>query len=98
MSTIFEKKVYAVAKRIPRGHVVTYKMIARAIGRPQAVRAIGNALHKNPFASVPCHRVVRSDGRLGGFNRGAQRKRVLLQKEGVMLHRGRIHPFYLLTS
>lgn len=84
----FSKKVYEVVKKIPKGKVATYGQIARLIGRPRAYRAVGNALHKNPFApNVPCHRVLNRNGMLaknfsarGG--RDAQQK--LLKKEGVI--------------
>jgi len=80
--TDFETLVYAAVKNIPRGEVSTYGWVARRIGRPLAVRAVGNALHKNPFAPVvPCHRVVAKNG-LGGFAGGLERKRELLRREG----------------
>jgi len=84
MATVFQQKVWAACSRIPRGKVSAYSAIANAIGRPNAARAVGNALNKNPFAPrVPCHRVVRSDGRIGGFARGASAKKKLLEEEGV---------------
>lgn len=83
--TDFEKKVYAVVQKIPRGRVATYAAIARAAGRPQAARAVGNALNKNFLRSVPCHRVVRSDGAVGGYNRGAAGKIRLLRREGIKI-------------
>ena len=64
---------------------MTYAQVAVAIGKPKAVRAVGNALNRNPFApAVPCHRVVRSDGTIGGFASGAAMKRRLLRKEGAL--------------
>jgi O-6-methylguanine DNA methyltransferase len=82
--TDFQKQVYTVVERIPRGKTMTYKQVAAAIGKPGAYRAVGNALNKNPFAPcVPCHRVIRSDGSPGGFAYGTARKRVLLQKENA---------------
>lgn len=71
-------------KKIARGETRSYKQIAEAIGKPKAYRAVGNALKKNnnPRA-VPCHRVVRSDGRIGGYKRGAKKKRELLEKENA---------------
>ncbi|MDZ7611561.1 MAG: MGMT family protein [Candidatus Moranbacteria bacterium] len=84
MITDFEKKVYETLKKIPKGRVVSYGGLARACGKPGAFRAVGNALNKNPFApEVPCHRVVRSDGLVGGFSSGAEKKVKLLKKEGV---------------
>ncbi|MDD5259718.1 MAG: MGMT family protein [bacterium] len=80
--TEFEKKVYAACKTIPRGETRSYAWIAKKIGQPRACRAVGNALHKNPFApAVPCHRVIRSDGNLGGFASGTAKKIRLLGAE-----------------
>ncbi len=82
----FQQKVYGATRRIPRGQVSTYKEIALAIGKPGAARAVGNALNKNPFPiEVPCHRVVRSDLKLGGFSKGPREKKRLLEKEGVLI-------------
>ncbi len=82
--TEFERKVYAATRRIPPGEVRTYGEIARAIGKPGASRAVGNALGKNPACIViPCHRVVASDG-LGGFTGGLAWKRRLLRLEGSL--------------
>jgi len=78
----FEKLVYAAVKAIPRGEVRTYGWVAKRIGRPLAAQAVGNALHKNPFApAVPCHRVVAQNG-LGGFAGGLEKKKRLLRSEG----------------
>ncbi len=80
--TEFEKKVYAACKTIPRGETRSYAWIAKKIGHPRACRAVGNALHKNPFApSVPCHRVICSDGSIGGFAGGIAQKIRLLSTE-----------------
>ncbi|MDP3741789.1 MAG: MGMT family protein, partial [Candidatus Micrarchaeota archaeon] len=72
--TTFPEKVWAACKKIPRGRVSTYAAIAKAIGKPAAVRAVGNALNKNPFKSVPCHRVVQGSGKIGGYARGSDAK------------------------
>lgn len=81
----FQQSVYRAACEIPRGQTRSYQWIARRIKRPSAVRAVGNALHVNPFAPlVPCHRVVRADGTLGGFAKGAAAKRRLLQEESAL--------------
>lgn len=82
----FSEDVYSACRLIPRGSVVTYFEIARAIGRPKAVRAVGNALKRNPSPScnggkTPCHRVIRSDGSPGGFAFGAEKKIKLLEDE-----------------
>jgi len=80
--TEFEKKVYAACQTVPYGETRTYAWIAQKIGRPRACRAVGNALHKNPFApAVPCHRVIRSDGTIGGFAAGTAKKIRLLGAE-----------------
>jgi len=85
----FGEKVLKIIKRIPRGSVLTYKQVAKKAGRPKAYRAVGNILNKNDSASwrtngIPCHRVVRSDGKVGGYNRGPETKEILLKKEGVI--------------
>ena len=83
--TAFQKAVYRATAEIPKGQTRTYSQIAAAIGRPHAVRAVGNALNRNPFApDVPCHRVVRSDGSIGGFAGGPRKKKALLQREGAL--------------
>ena len=84
----FASKVYSAAKRIKRGSVATYKDVAEAIGRPGAYRAVGNALNRNCDTSVPCHRVVRSDFHIGGFNKGRARKSRILASEGVRIKGG----------
>ena len=80
----FQAKVFAVVKKIPSGKTLTYKQVAVAIGQPKAFRAIGNALSKNYDDSIPCHRVVRSDGKIGEYNRGQSQKAKLLKKEGAV--------------
>jgi len=82
---LFYQKVWLKCMEIPNGEVRTYKWIARKIGHPNASRAVALALKKNPFAPyVPCHRVIRSDGRIGGYSAkgGIKRKIELLKKEG----------------
>ena len=82
--TEFEREVYAATRRIPPGEVRTYGDIARAIGKPGASRAVGNALGKNPACIViPCHRVVASNG-LGGVTGGLEWKKKLLRPEGSL--------------
>lgn len=78
----FEKKVYLAIAKIPRGQTRTYKWVAREVGRPRACRAVGNALNKNPYPIViPCHRVIRSDGSVGGYSEGVAKKLKLLKGE-----------------
>jgi AraC family transcriptional regulator of adaptative response/methylated-DNA-[protein]-cysteine methyltransferase len=80
--TVFQRRVWDELRRIPRGETRTYRQIARAIGAPAAVRAVGSACGANPVAlAVPCHRAVRTDGGMGGYAWGLQRKRKLLALE-----------------
>jgi methylated-DNA-[protein]-cysteine S-methyltransferase len=80
----FQKKVLHLNRQIPRGMVATYSGLAKRLHMPQAARAVGNAQARNPFPIViPCHRVVRSSGALGGFGGGLEMKRKLLDLEGV---------------
>jgi len=80
--TPFQQQVWAELRRIPAGETRTYAQIAQAIGQPQAVRAVGTAIGRNPLAYlIPCHRVVRTDGSLGGFRWGLAIKRRLLDAE-----------------
>ena len=88
--TIFEQRVYAVVERIPRGEVRSYQWVARQLGNPDLARAVGQALHRNPDpVRVPCHRVVRADGSLGGYAWGLAKKRRLLAQE--RLPKPRVH-------
>ena len=80
----FSEVVYTIVKKIPSGKILTYKQVAKLAGRPKAFRAVGNILNKNYDPSIPCHRVVRSDGKTGGYNRGARNKKLILQKEGAL--------------
>lgn len=98
--TVFEERVYAIVRRIPKGEVRSYGWVARRLGNPGLARAVGQALHRNPclrracvcdgrrgrqadHLHTPCHRVVRSDGSLGGYALGPRRKRALLRAEGA---------------
>jgi len=86
----FAEKVWAATKKIPRGKVASYQQIAIIIKHPRAARAVGNALNKNPYAPiVPCHRVIRSTGKVGGFADGRKKKIALLKREGVKIVSGR---------
>ncbi len=86
----FSKDCYSLLKKVPLGKVTTYKEIARALGT-KAYRAVGNAMHKNPHAPyVPCHRVVKSNGSIGGFAQGNERKKEMLLNEGVEVIDGMI--------
>ena len=77
----FRVKVFEIVKKIPKGKTLTYKTVAEKAGSPKAYRAVGNILHTNYDSAIPCHRVVRSDGNPGGWNRGKQKKAELLRKE-----------------
>ena len=86
--TKFQIKVWNYLKRIPKGKVKTYNQVAKAIKKPFAVRAVANAIGKNPYPpKIPCHRVIRSDGSFGGYSGkgGIKTKRLLLKKEGITL-------------
>lgn len=82
MSQSFREKVLAVVTKIPKGKFLTYTEVARQAGSPKACRAVGNILNKNCNLKIPCHRVIRSDGSLGGYNRGVVKKKEILRKEG----------------
>ena len=81
--TPFEEAVYRVVRRIPKGQTRSYRWVAEQLGDPGLARAVGNALNRNPDAPrVPCHRVIKSDGSLGGFAGGPSKKRRLLRADG----------------
>ena len=94
----FNEKVWALMKRIPRGNVTTYKIIAERMNT-KAYRAVGNACRRNPNPPhIPCHRVVKSDGGIGGFKgktsgTSIQEKKLLLKKEGIDIENGKIMNF-----
>lgn len=84
--TKFKDEVKKVVKKIPKGKVLTYKEVAKKAGNEKAARAVANIMASNYDPEIPCHRVIRSDGGLGGYNRGGEaRKRVILLAEGVKL-------------
>ncbi len=86
--TKFQNKVWNYVKTIKKGSVKTYKQVAIGINSPKSTRAVANALSKNPFLrKIPCHRVIRSDGSLGGYSGkgGIKTKKKLLKKEGIIL-------------
>ena len=88
IGTDFQIKVWNMISKIPKGKVKTYKELAKSIRKPNASRAVANACGKNPFPiKIPCHRVIRSDGRLGGYSGkgGIKTKRRLLRSEGVFI-------------
>ena len=84
--TFFQKKVWNYLKTIPKGKVKTYKQVAIGINRPKSARAVANACARNPYApKIPCHRVIRSDGGLGGYSGtgGKKKKLQMLRAEKV---------------
>jgi O-6-methylguanine DNA methyltransferase len=81
----FKQKVFEVVRGIPKGSVLTYKEVAEKAGSPKAFRAVGNILNKNYNLEIPCHRVIRSDGKIGGYNRGAEVKYRILKEEGARI-------------
>ena len=86
--TEFQQKVWKYLKTIPKGKVKTYKQVAIGINRPKSARAVANACANNPYApKIPCHRVIRSDGSLGGYSGagGVKAKKSLLKREGFQL-------------
>jgi methylated-DNA-[protein]-cysteine S-methyltransferase len=81
----FSKKIYDVVRKIPCGKTMTYAEVAKKAGRPRAVRAVGYWMSKNYDPKIPCHRVVRSDGKVGNYNRGGSKKKLeLLKEEGAL--------------
>jgi methylated-DNA-[protein]-cysteine S-methyltransferase len=77
----FKNCVLSIVSKIPKGETMTYRHVAICAGRPKAYRAVGNILHKNYDPAIPCHRVIRSNGALGGYNRGKHKKKTLLAQE-----------------
>ena len=80
----FTEKVFDIVRNIPKGETLTYKQVARLAGKPLASRAVGNALNTNYDKAIPCHRVIRSDGKTGGYNRGSANKIKILKREGAL--------------
>jgi methylated-DNA-[protein]-cysteine S-methyltransferase len=84
IGTKFQKRVWKQVNKIPYGQKLSYKDIAKKISRPKSYRAVANAVGKNPIAiMIPCHRVIRSNGNLGGYSGGIDIKKLLLQKEKI---------------
>lgn len=80
----FTERVYEVTKKIPEGSTLTYKQVAIKVGKPKAYRAVGTILSKNFDTEIPCHRVIRSDGGMGGYNRGGINKKMdILNREKI---------------
>ena len=87
----FRERVYKVVRKIPKGKIMTYKEVAERAGVARGWRVVGNVLNKNPdLKRIPCHRVIRSDGRVGGYKYGNNKKTSLLRKEGITIKQGRV--------
>ena len=83
--TTLKENVFAVTKKIPKGKTMTYKEVAVKVGKPRAFRAVASILATNFDPSIPCHRVIRSDGGMGGYNRGGVKKKLeILKREGAI--------------
>jgi O-6-methylguanine DNA methyltransferase len=82
--TEFQRRVLAVVRAIPRGEVLSYAQVAYRAGRPGAARAVGTLMKQNRDPDVPCHRVIKSDGTLGGYNGNLGEKEQLLREEGAI--------------
>ena len=81
----FKEKVLDVVRKIPAGKVLSYKQVAQKAGSPNASRVVGNLMKNNYDLTVPCHRVIRSDGKIGNYNRGGKKAKIaLLKKEGYI--------------
>ena len=89
MMPSFKEKVLKVVRGIPRGHTMTYKEVAKHAKNPKAYRAVGSIMAKNFDPKIPCHRVIKSDGTLGSYNRGIKNKIRLLRTEGALPAAGR---------
>lgn len=84
--TSFAQKVYGIVSKIPKGRVMTYMEVAKRAGHPRASRAVGTIMSKNRDKNVPCHRVIRSDGGMGGYAfGGVSKKQAILKKEGAVI-------------
>lgn len=91
MLMTYAEKILALTAQIPRGKITTYKELSIRAGSPRSYRACGNALNKNPHPiTVPCHRVVKTNGELGGYALGASKKARLLRSEGINIKNNKI--------
>jgi methylated-DNA-[protein]-cysteine S-methyltransferase len=94
MPTDFQIKVWQKIKKIPKGKVSTYKLLAFALKNKKAYQAVGQAVKRNPYwPKVPCHRIVKSNGEIGGFASGSRVKKKLLEKEGIGFRKDKIIDF-----
>lgn len=94
MSNKIDKKIFILLKEIPKGKVSTYKILAQKIGKPNCFRLIGKILASNRFTKkYPCYKIVKSNGEIGGYNRGEKNKIILLKKDGIEIKKDRIVNF-----
>lgn len=84
---MFKQEVLKIVSKIPDGEILTYREVAKMAGNPKAYRAVGNILNKNFNPKIPCHRVIKSDGTTGGYNRGKEEKIDMLNKERLCLQK-----------
>lgn len=92
--TDFQRNVYNFLKKIPKGKIATYKILAKAVGKPKNWRQIGKILSQNPdVKEFPCFRVIKSNGEVGGYQKGIKRKTILLKKDGIIVNGDRIRDF-----
>lgn len=89
----FKQKILQIVSQIPRGKVLSYKEVARLANRPKAYRAVGNILCANHNPKIPCHRVVGSDGKMRGYNKGIKNKILLLKREGIKIVNNKCRDF-----
>ncbi len=83
-------RVYEVVRKIPKGKVLSYSEVAKLAGFSRAYRAVGNTLNKNQNPKIPCHRVIKSNGKIGGYKGGTKKKITLLEKEGIIIKNGEV--------
>jgi len=90
--SLFRRKVYEIVKKITKGKFLTYKNVAELANYPRAWRAVGNVLNKSASwrTKIPCHRVIKSNGEIGGYKGGMKKKIYLLKKEGIIIKDGKI--------
>lgn len=90
----FSIKVLEKLKEIPKGKLTTYKLLARSVGRSRSIRPIANILAKNFWPErFPCYKVIKSDGKIGGYKLGVQKKKALLNKEGIRIKNNKVINF-----
>ena len=92
--TKLQQKIYNFLRKIPEGKITTYKLLAKAIGKPKNWREIGKILNQNPFPEkYHCYKVVKSDGKIGGYKFGIKKKIALLKKDGIIIINNRVKNF-----